>query len=298
MRLLVIGTQGQVALSLLERGPAHQVEVIAVGRPNIDLARDTDLSAIVAAARPDAIINAAAYTAVDQAESEPDLAMAVNGHGAGLVAEAAAASSVPVVHISTDYVFDGTATRPYREDDPVAPLGVYGASKLAGERAVAAATTNHAILRTSWVYSPFGRNFVRTMLRLAETRDEVAVVADQRGCPNSALDLADGVIAVARNLVERPTDADLRGIFNLTADGEASWAEFATEIFAFSSALSGPSARVRPIPTSDYPTPAQRPVYSRLDGTKLERNHGARLPTWRNSLGTTIRRLVPNLNSE
>jgi dTDP-4-dehydrorhamnose reductase len=291
LRLLVIGTQGQLALSLLERGPAQQVEVIAVGRPDIDLARDADLSAVVAAARPDAVVNAAAYTAVDQAESEPDLAMAINGRGAGLVAAAAAAAGVPVVHISTDYVFDGTATRPYREDDPVAPLGVYGASKLAGEHAVAATTANHAILRTAWVYSPFGKNFVRTMLRLAETRDEVAVVADQRGCPNSALDLADGIIAVARNLVERPADADLRGIFNLTADGEASWAEFATEIFAISSAPGGPSARVRPIPTSDYPTPARRPAYSRLDGMKLATFHDVRLCDWRRSLDTTIKRL-------
>ena len=288
MRLLVIGTQGQLALSLLERGPAQQVEVIAVGRPDIDLARATDLSAVVAAARPDAVVNAAAYTAVDQAESEPDLAMAINGRGAGLVAAAATAAGVPMVHISTDYVFDGMATRPYREDDPVAPLGIYGASKLAGGHAVAEATANHAILRTAWVYSPFGKNFVRTMLRLAETRDEVAVVADQRGCPNSALDLADGVIAVARNLVERPAEAHLRGIFNLTADGEASWAEFATEIFAISSALGGPTARVRPILTSDYPTPAHRPAYSRLDGLKLTQRHGIRVPEWRNSLVTAI----------
>ena len=291
MRLLVIGTQGQLARSLLERGPAQQVEVIAVGRPDIDLARDADLSAVVAAPRPDAVVNAAAYTAVDQAESEPDLAMAINGRGAGLVAAAAAAAGVPVVHISTDYVFDGTATRPYREDDPVAPLGVYGATKLAGERAVAAATVNHAILRTAWVYSPFSKNFVRTMLRLAETRDEVAVVADQRGCPNSALDLADGVIAVAQNLWRRPHEVQLRGVFNLTAEGEASWAEFATEIFALAARFGKRSARVRIIRTDQYPTLAKRPAYSRLDHSKLARYHGLTLPDWRASLEATFRRM-------
>lgn len=292
MRLLVIGTNGQLALSLLERGLSQGIEVISIGRPEIDLARDTSLDALVAGARPDAVVNAAAYTAVDKAESEPELACAVNGRGAGLVAAAAAATGAPVVHISTDYVFDGTATRPYREDDPVAPLGVYGASKLAGERAVAAATPDYAILRTAWVYSPFGHNFVRTMLRLAETRDELGVVADQRGSPNSALDLADGIIAVACNLAQRPGDADLRGTFNLTADGEASWAEFATEVFLISARLGGPNARVRAIATSDYPTPARRPAYSCLDGTKLAERHGIRLPDWRIPLETTIRRLV------
>jgi dTDP-4-dehydrorhamnose reductase len=237
-------------------------------------------------------VNAAAYTAVDEAESDPELAQAINGRGAGIVAAAAAAAGVPVVHVSTDYVFDGTAARPYREDDPVAPLGVYGASKLAGERTVAAATPDYAILRTAWVYSPFGKNFVRTMLRLAETRDEVAVVADQRGCPNCAFDLADGVIAVARNLAGRPGDASLRGVFHLSAEGEASWADFATNVFAISARLGGPSARVREIVTSDYPTPARRPAYSCLDGRKLSARHGVRLPDWRASLETTIRCLI------
>lgn len=292
MRLLIIGTKGQLALSLIERGAAQGIEVVSIGRPEIDLARNTGLNALVAGVHPDAIVNAAAYTAVDMAEREPELAGAVNGRGAGLVAAAAAATGVPIVHVSTDYVFDGTATRPYREDDPVAPLGVYGASKLAGERAVAAATPDYAILRTAWVYSPFGHNFVRTMLRLAETRDELGVVADQRGSPNSALDLADGIITVARNLTQRPGDKGLRGVFNLTTDGETSWAEFATEIFSISARFGGPIARVRAIATSDYPTPARRPAYSCLDGTKLAERHGVRLPDWRISLEITIRRLV------
>ena len=160
----------------------------------------------------DVIVNAAAYTAVDQAESDPELADAINGIGAGAVAGAAAAMNVPVIHLSTDYVFDGTADRPYREDDPVSPLGAYGASKLLGEEAVAAEAENYAILRTAWVYSPFGKNFVKTMLRLAGEREELGVVADQYGSPTSALDIADGIIAVSRNLLEqtgRPEPARL-----------------------------------------------------------------------------------------
>lgn len=292
VRLLVTGTKGQIALSLVERGPAHGVEVVTVGRPEIDLASNADLSCLFARVRPDVIVNAAAYTAVDRAESEPDLAQAINGRGAGLVAQAAAWRGVPVVHISTDYVFDGTATQPYREVDPATPLGVYGRSKLAGERAVAEATSDYAILRTAWIYSPFGINFVRTMLRLAATCEEIGVVGDQRGCPNSALEIADGVIAVARNLSANPRDHALRGVFHLTAEGEISWAELAADIFSISTRLGGPSARVRVIATADYPASAPRPLYSRLSGTKLAERHRVRLPDWRASLETSISRML------
>ena len=185
MRIAVTGSKGQVATSLLERaGP--KLEVVALGRPAFDL---TDRAAVLAgleAARPDVIVNAAAYTAVDKAEAEEAEALRVNGEGAGHVAEAAERLGVPLLHLSTDYVFDGALDRPYREDDPTGPTGAYGRSKLAGEKAVAAACENSVILRTAWVYSPFGANFVRTMLRLNETRDEVGVVADQRGNPTSA----------------------------------------------------------------------------------------------------------------
>ena len=181
MRIAVTGTAGQVVTSLLERGKAADHEVIAIGRPDLDLADPASVVRALEAARPDVIVSAAAYTAVDKAESEPDLAHAVNGAGAGAVAQAASKFDVPVIHISTDYVFDGTLDRPYVETDPTGPTGVYGASKLAGERAVLAASDNSAVLRVAWVYSPFGGNFVKTMLRLAADRDELGVVGDQVG---------------------------------------------------------------------------------------------------------------------
>lgn len=290
MRLAVTGAEGQVVRSLLERGPAHGVSVVAVGRPGLDLALGR-VEALAEAA-PDAIVNAAAHTAVDQAESEPDAAFAVNAHGAGAVAELAARLNVPLVHLSTDYVFDGTADRPYRESDPAGPAGVYGRSKLAGEAVVAGAQPDHAILRTAWVYSPFGRNFVRTMLRLAEARDEVAVVADQVGSPTSALDIADGVIRVARNLVERPGERPLRGVFHMTGAGWTSWAGLASAVFEEAARRGGPHARVRPIPTAEYPTPARRPANSRLDCTRLAEVHGVALPPWRPSLAACVARLV------
>ncbi len=298
MRVIVIGREGQVARALAERAGAHGATAVLLGRPKLDLADPSGIEDILLETGGDLIVNAAAYTAVDQAESEPELAEAINGIGAGAVAGAAAAMGVPVIHLSTDYVFDGTGERPYREDDPVSPLGAYGTSKLLGEQAVADATENHAILRTAWVYSPFGKNFVKTMLRLAGDREEVGVVADQHGSPTSALDIADGIVAVCRNLVERPEDKNLRGVFHMAGSGFASWAEFATEIFTLSAHLGGPSAKVRPIATSDYPTPAKRPANSRLDCTKLREVHGVVLPPWRSSLEPCVKRLIEETRKE
>jgi dTDP-4-dehydrorhamnose reductase len=292
VRILVTGREGQLARSLVERGALGGHDIVTLGRPEFDLAGDPD--AIVAALedrRPDAVVSAAAYTAVDKAESERELAFAVNERGARSVARAAHAIGAPLVHLSTDYVFDGSKSSPYVEADPTGPLGVYGASKLAGEHAVLAEHANSAILRTAWVYSPFGTNFVRTMLRLAADRDEVKVVADQRGNPTSALDIADGVISVAANLAHGGK-AEQRGIFHMTAAGEASWAEFAAAVFALSAEAGGPCASVRPITTTDYPTPARRPANSRLDSTLLEQRHGVRLPDWRNSLRDVVSRLT------
>ncbi len=292
MRIAVTGREGQVARALAEAGPARGTTIVLVGRPALDLADPSGVLPALREARPDVVVNAAAYTAVDKAESEPDLAMAVNGRGAGAVAEAAKALGVPVIQISTDYVFDGTADRPYREDDATGPMGVYGASKLAGETAVAAANPRHAILRTAWVYAPFGANFVRTMLRLAGTRDEVGVVADQHGCPTAALDIADAVIDVARRLAAAPDDGSLTGMFHLAGQGEAVWADVAEAVFAASSARGGPQARVRRITTADYPTPARRPANSRLDGAKLTRIYGLTLPAWQDSVTACVHRLL------
>ena len=292
MRIVVTGREGQVARSLAERGAATGHEIVLLGRPDLDLAGSVaDIVASLRAAAPQAIVSAAAYTAVDKAESEADQAFAVNADGAGAVARAAQALSVPLIHLSTDYVFDGTKDSPYREEDATAPTGVYGASKLAGEEAVLAAHHDVAILRTAWVYSPFGANFVKTMLRLADTRDEVGVVADQIGNPTSALDIADGVLAVASNLARNNAD-NLRGIFHMSGAGEASWADFAEAIFDASERAGGPSAAVRRIATANYPTPARRPANSRLDVSKLEREHGVRLPAWQQSVGQVVSRLL------
>jgi dTDP-4-dehydrorhamnose reductase len=291
VRIVVTGTEGQVARAMAERAAAHGVTVALLGRPDLDLSDPASIAPALRRRGGDAVVNAAAYTAVDQAEAEPDLAQAVNGTGAGLVAEAASGMGVPVIHLSTDYVFDGSLDRPYREADPVRPLGSYGRSKLAGEQAVAA-HPNHAILRTAWVYSPYGKNFVKTMLRLAGDRDEVAVVADQRGSPTSALDIADAVVQVCRQLVERPREGSLRGVFHMTGAGDTTWAEFAAFIFGQSSRLGGPHARVRPIATADYPTPAKRPANSRLDCSKLAAAYGITLPSWRVSTADCVARLL------
>jgi dTDP-4-dehydrorhamnose reductase len=290
MRIAVTGSKGQVATSLLERaGP--KLEVVALGRPAFDL---TDRAAVLAgleAARPDVIVNAAAYTAVDKAEAEEAEAFRVNAEGAGHVAEAAERLGVPLIHLSTDYVFDGALDRPYREDDPTGPTGAYGRSKLAGEKAVAAACANSVILRAAWVYSPFGANFVRTMLRLNETRDEVGVVADQRGNPTSALDIADALIAIAAR-VKIDSSPSLRGIFHMTGSGEGTWADFAEAVFREAEARRRRSTRVNRIATADYPTPARRPANSRLDNEKLARVYGLSLPDWRGSVGAVCARLL------
>ncbi|KPF71495.1 dTDP-4-dehydrorhamnose reductase [Bosea sp. AAP35] len=290
-RIAVTGSTGQVACAMLERVPVG-FEVIAIRRPDLDLANPKTVAPALRAAKPNVIVNAAAYTAVDQAESEPDLAMRVNSEAAGEVARAAAALGIPVIQLSTDYVFDGTLDRPYREDDTTGPISAYGVSKLAGEQAVAAFTANHVILRTAWIYSPFGKNFVKTMLRLAETRDEVGVVADQIGCPTSAMDIADAIFTVARNLTERADDPSLRRVFHMSAAGEAVWADVAEAIFAERQRHGGKPVAVKRIATSDYPTPARRPANSRLDCSKLAQAHGVHLPEWRSSLGPCITRLL------
>ncbi len=288
MKILVTGRFGQVAQSVAERLTGH--ELVFTERPELDLMVPSSIERAVATVVPDLIVSAAAYTAVDKAEDEPDVAMRINGEAPGVLAHAAARIGAPVIYLSTDYVFDGSLDRPWREDDPVAPLGVYGATKLAGEEAVAASGASHAILRTSWVYSPFGTNFVKSMLRLAETRDTVSVVADQTGCPTSAFDIADGIAAVARGWRRRT--ASMTGIFHLAGTGETNWADFAAAIFSESAARGGPSATVTAIATSEYPTRARRPANSRLDCSAFERAFGYRAPPWRQSLSVVLDRLI------
>jgi dTDP-4-dehydrorhamnose reductase len=289
--MAVTGKEGQVAHALREIGPRHEVEVLPLARPAFDLLRTESIRDSLLAVKPGVVVNAAAYTAVDQAEKEPDLAMQINGIGAGAVAETAHSLNIPIIQLSTDYIFDGTKPTPYVEEDQPAPLNAYGASKLAGERAVASATHNHVILRTSWVYSHTGRNFVRTMLRLARERSELRVVADQYGCPTYAPDIAVAIMKIARSLVEEPEVNQVRGLFHLCGSGETTWAGFASEIFTMSAEGRDKRIAVIPIPTADYPTPARRPANSRLDTGKLARIYQIRLPDWRVSLSTCLGRL-------
>lgn len=296
-RLLTTGLRGQVVQSLLERGALHSdLEIVTLGRPELDLAKPDTIPDAVARLRPDLIISAAAYTAVDRAESDEAAAMVVNAEAAGALGRSAKQLGIPIVHLSTDYVFDGNNPCAYVETDPVAPISAYGRTKLAGEKAVAFTTDDHVILRTAWVYSPFGENFLKTMLRLAESRDTLNVVADQLGTPTSALDIADAVIAVCRNLLDRD-DPQLRGIFHMSNAGRASWADFAEQIFAASGSLGGPTATVGRIPTSDYPTPARRPSNSQLDCSKLAALHGVRLPDWTHSTKLVVARMLQPLSA-
>lgn len=294
LRYLVTGRDGQVVQSLHEQSkrPEHGgIELIAIGRPALDLSKPENIRTAVEDVKPDLIISAAAYTAVDQAESDEETARSVNALGPRILAEAAASRKIPIIHLSTDYVFDGMKNGPYVETDAVGPMSAYGRTKLEGERAVQEATDNIVILRTAWVYSPFGKNFVKTMLRLAETRDTVNVVADQLGNPTSALDIADGIFKVAHNLTE-DEDRSLRGVFHMSGRGEASWADFAEEIFRVSASKGGPNAKVGRISSAEYPTPAKRPANSRLSNVALSASHAVELPSWRASVHDIVERLV------
>nr|WP_314444326.1 dTDP-4-dehydrorhamnose reductase [uncultured Sphingomonas sp.] len=288
MRILVTGRDGQVARSLAERSRNHpDLELHFAARPECDLAVPGSAAAAIDVARPALVISAAAYTAVDRAEQEPELAQRINAAAVDEIAAAAASVDAPVIHLSTDYVFGGTGDAPMREEEPIAPLGVYGRTKAEGEAAVRAAQGDHLILRTAWVYSPFGANFVKTMLRLSRERDEISVVADQVGSPTNALDLADVILALAA----RRLAGDRSGwgeIYHAAGTGQASWAEFAGEIMR----ASGSATRIRPISTAEFPTPAQRPSWSVLDGAKLQATFGLSLPNWRQSLPGVVRRLV------
>jgi dTDP-4-dehydrorhamnose reductase len=290
VRVVVTGRTGQLATSLIERGKTRPgVEVVAIGRPALELSAPATIAPALAAARPDVVVSAAAYTAVDAAEDDREAALAINAGGAEAVAAAAAALEVPVIHVSTDYVFDGTKIAPYVETDATGPLNVYGMSKLAGEQAVATANPRHAILRASWVYSPFGSNFVRTMLMLAQRREQVAVVSDQWGSPSAALDLADAILVVAEALAGGAAGF---GVYHLAGSGETNWSGFAREIFEASRRHGGPFAAVRDIASADYPQRARRPANSRLDCTKFAEAFGWRMPDWRESTDAVVRRLV------
>lgn len=292
MRILVTGRDGQVARAIAASSLASH-ELIFAGRPDFDLGDAASIEMTIARTDPDLVISAAAYTAVDKAEDDIVCAELVNAEAPGVVARAATQAGAPVIHLSTDYVFDGRGERAWREDDPVAPIGVYGRTKTAGEEAVrGAALDAHAIVRTAWVYSPWGTNFVKTMLRLAGNgHDVVRVVADQIGCPTSAHCIADGLDAVVRHWqAEGPGRTS--GTYHLAGTGHTSWAGFATAIFSASAAAGGPSAGVEPIPSSAYPTRAVRPANSRLDCAKFRSTFGYETAPWPKALQKVVDELL------
>ena len=289
MKILVTGREGQVARQLAERDAGRDLAFVA--RPDFDLADEDSIARTIGSIRPDLVISAAAYTAVDQAEDEPELAMAINGEAPGHIGRAAANIGAPVIHLSTDYVFDGSGERAWREDDPTGPIGVYGKTKLAGEQALAESGATYAILRTAWVYSPFGSNFVKTMLRLAKRRDTLNVVNDQHGNPTSALDIADALLAVADRWQAEPGHG-ANAIYHFAGTGTTDWAEFARAVFAESARHDGPVCEVTGIPASDYPTKAVRPGNSRLDCSKFAATFAHVAPHWRDSLGQVVERLL------
>jgi dTDP-4-dehydrorhamnose reductase len=297
MRILVAGRTGQLAVSLLERLPRDGHTVVALEAPELDLTDPASIARAVEAAAPEAIVNAAAYTAVDKAESQRDLAFAVNATGAGLLAEAAAARGLPFVHISTDYVFSGDGGAPYAEDAPTGPTGVYGASKLAGERAVLAANPRSIILRTAWVCSPFGANFVKTMLRVGQERETVSVVADQHGAPTFAADLADAIARLLPRLAAAPAGDEGFGVFHLTGMPHTTWHGFAAAIFEGAAARGLRVPRLAAITTADYPTPARRPADGRLDCGRIARVHGIAAADWRLSLSHLLDTLIHPLET-
>jgi dTDP-4-dehydrorhamnose reductase len=286
-RILIVGKNGQVGWEL-SRTLAPTGEVVAVDFPEINLASADSIRSQVLAARPSVIVNAAAYTQVDKAEAEPDLAMKINGEAPGVLAEEARKLGALLVHFSTDYVFDGAKTTPYEETDEPGPLGAYGRSKLAGDQAIEAVNPAHLIFRLCWVYGARGQNFLLTIMRLAREREQLRVVGDQLGCPTWSRMIAE---SVSQSLVRVLASGDLRfqnGVYHLAASGKASWHEFADRIVATMPPSEKKCAVVEAIPTSAYPTPASRPAYSVMCCEKLQRTFGVRLPDWKHSLGQVL----------
>ncbi|MEM1277624.1 MAG: dTDP-4-dehydrorhamnose reductase [Pseudomonadota bacterium] len=280
MKVLMFGQTGQVATEVLRRHPETQ----ALGKEDADLMDPGACAAQIAAADVDVIVNAAAYTAVDQAEEEPDLAYTINADAPGAMAQAAAARGIPFLHISTDYVFDGSASRPWEEDDPTAPLGAYGRSKLAGEEAVRQAGGPHVILRTAWVHAAHGKNFVRTMLKVGATREQLTVVDDQIGGPTAAGDIAGALLQIAQAFI---AGRGVSGTYHYCGQPIVSWCGFARAIFE----TARMTTQVTAIPSSDWPTPAPRPANSALNCAKIGRDYGIVQPDWRISLTQIVKEL-------
>jgi dTDP-4-dehydrorhamnose reductase len=286
--ILIAGESGQLAVALGEAAPAHGLAVRLVDRPVLDFDRPASIAAVFAETAPSLVINAAAYTAVDAAEDDADAAFRANRDGPAELARLCEAAGIPLIHISTDYVYDGLKGAPYLESDRTAPQGVYGASKLAGDQAVLAGCSRAIVLRTSWVYSPIGRNFVRTMLSVAQRTDRLRVVGDQKGCPTSAPDLAEAILTIAARIATDGWQDRFSGVRHAAGTGWTTWHGLAVATFELAARYGVAVPTVDPITTAEWPTRAQRPPDSRLDCDRLETVFGLRLPPWRDGLARTI----------
>lgn len=291
MTLLVVGRSGQLARALSEAAEERGYAFVAIGREEADLLRPGAVGGAIARLAPQLVINTAAYTAVDAAEGDPGLALRLNAEGAGEIAQAARGVGAQLIHVSTDYVFDGRGDRPYREEDPANPLSVYGRTKLAGEAQVRAAHPDALIVRTAWLHGPHGRNFVRTMLNLARDGKPVRVVADQRGSPTAALDLASALLGVAVRWAEGERTGQGETL-HLAGAGMASWHELALAVFTEARAIGAPAVDPVPIPSSEHPTAAPRPAFSALDCGRWARLFGTALPPWREGVARSVARLA------
>lgn len=288
--LLVFGAAGQVGHAISRSLPPAGWRVVCASRGEADITRPDEVNRLVSQIEPDVVVNAAAFTAVDDAETVPKRAAQVNGEGAAIVAEAALQVGAPIVHLSTDYVFDGRSSRPWVETDPVGPLSVYGSTKAAGEEAVRHVHSGHVILRTSWVFGSHGKNFVKTMLRLGAERPLLRVVADQHGCPTAAADLADALWRIATQVVT--PSRDVFGTFHFAGAGATTWFDFATTIFAEAKRHGLAAPQLEPIASQAYPTPARRPAYSVLDSGKIAAVYGIVPPSWHHALSHCIAELM------
>ena len=286
--ILVTGGSGQVAQALGRLGPARKMEVIVLGRPEFDFDKPETIMAAFASRPWRFVVNAAAYTAVDAAEADEAGAARANADGPGMLATLCARSEIPFIHISTDYVFDGSKGEPYRETDPTRPTGAYGRTKRDGEERVLKAGGRAIILRTAWVYSDTGKNFVRTMLSAGARLPKLRVVADQKGSPTAAADLATAILDIIATVEREGWQERYGGIFHATGSGETSWHGLAVATFEEARRHDGPFPEVEAIATADWPTPAQRPADSRLDTGKLAQTFGVTLPPWRESLARTV----------
>lgn len=291
MKIAVTGSRGQLACSLRELAARDGISCTALARPSFDLTCETSVQRALDSLDCEVLINAAAYTAVDRAEQEPEVAFAVNAGGAETIARACARRGIPIIHISTDYVFDGNKRQAYVETDLTSPVNVYGRSKCAGEESVTRCCAEHIILRTSWVHSPFGSNFVKTMLRLGTERREIAVVNDQYGSPTYAPHLGEAILAIAASILDDPARGRW-GLYHCTDAGRASWFDVATKIFSIAPSCGGPTAQIVAIATADYKTAARRPLNSWLNSSKLADAFGMIAPRWETGVEMGVRRIL------